>query len=289
MTKIALSLIVLMGSLLVGCTAPDPYPSASVFDTVNSTQLAKNISSAEYVMIGEKHDNPAHHKIQAELLQTFLKPGDLVVFEMINELQQPVIDQFLANKIAYEDLATELNWSEGGWPGWEYYGPLFKVSKDAGAQILYGSFPRQKLMKQGMLKIARPKVLSDEQMAELDQEIRYSHCKMLPENMVRPMSNLQVIKDDLMATQLRQKKDGAQAFLIAGNGHTRMDRGVPLHLQKKGEDNIFVLGLIEEEAEPAEWELFTTYNAIWITEGIGKTHEDYCKGLKKRFSSHKKN
>ena len=134
-----------------------------------------------------------------------------------------------------------------------------------------------------MLKIARPKVFSDALMTDLDDQIRSSHCQMLPKDMVRPMSNLQVIKDDLMAKQLISKSPTAKAYLIAGNGHVRRDRGVPAHLQFMKQDNIFVLGLIEESSEPDEWELFSTFDAMWITEGLGKTMDDYCKGLKERF------
>ena len=286
--KISASLLSLCSLLLLAaCAAPQPNNSASVFDTIQNTGLSKDMQTADFILLGEKHDNPKHHEIQADILQTFLKPGDLVVFEMINSDQQPVIDDYLAGKISNADLEGRLNWKDSGWPSWDYYGPLFFAAKAANAQILYGSYPRKVLMKQAMLKIARPKILNDDMMVALDSDIEKSHCGMLPADMIRPMSNLQILKDDLMSRQLLTRSPASKAFLIAGNGHTRKDRAVPRHLTHSGATNIFVLGLIEESAEPDEWELFSTYDAIWITEGLGLTHEDYCNRqkalMKKKF------
>ncbi len=286
--KISANLLSLCGLLLLAaCAAPQPDNSSSIPGTVQNTGLSKDIQAAEYVLLGEKHDNPKHHEIQANILKTFLNTGDLVVFEMINSDQQPVIDEYLAGRISNADLEARLNWKDSGWPSWDYYGPLFFAAKAAGANILYGSYPRKVLMKKAMLKIARPKILDDDMMRALDAEIETSHCGMLPPDMIRPMSNLQILKDDLMSRQLLTRPNGAKAFLIAGNGHTRKDRAVPKHLAFSGAKNIFVLGLIEENAEPDEWELFSTYDAIWITEGLGLTHEDYCNRqkalMKKKF------
>ncbi len=268
---------------LFGCAPSQPHNSDGIVDTAISTDLDKNIRAADFVFLGEKHDNPKHHEIQAALLEHFLKVGDLVVFEMINHDQQTVIDQYLTGKISYAELPNALKWETSGWPNWAYYGPLFKAAKAASAEILYGSFTKDALMKQAMLRIARPKILSDDQMTDLDETIRTSHCQLLPENMVRSMSNMQIIKDELMAKQLAKKKPNSKAFLIAGNGHVRKDRGVPKHLEFTGISNIFVLGLIEENSEPAEWELYSEYDAIWVTQSLGKSMDDYCAGLKERF------
>lgn len=268
---------------LVSCAPLTPNNSASTKDTALSTDLDKNIRNTDFVLLGEKHDNPKHHIIQNDILKTYLSEGDLVVFEMLNSEQQPAIENYLEGTVSFNDLPAKLNWQKSGWPDWSYYGPLFKTAKANGAQILFGSYPKPVLMKQTMLKIARPKVFSDELMVELDEQIRISHCQMLPDEMVRPMSNLQVIKDDLMAKQLATKSTTAKAFLIAGNGHVRRDRGVPAHLRFMNKESIFVLGLIEESSEPDEWELFSTFDTIWITENLGKTMEDYCQRLKERF------
>jgi uncharacterized iron-regulated protein len=268
---------------LAGCAPHKPHDSAGIIDTAISTNLDANIQAADFIFLGEKHDNPKHHEIQAALLSQYVSAGDLIVFEMINHEQQPIIDDFISGKINYPELADALQWEKSGWPSWDYYGPLFKTAKAASANILYGSFSKDALMKQSMLRIARPKILSDDQMTDLDAQIRISHCQMLPEKMIRPMSNLQIIKDELMAKQLQKKGPQAKAFLIAGNGHARKDRGVPKHLEFAGISNIFVLGLIEEKSEPAEWELYSQYDAIWVTQSLGKSMDDYCAGLKERF------
>ncbi|WP_025899141.1 ChaN family lipoprotein [Sneathiella glossodoripedis] len=270
---------------VAGCAPRATDDTASISDVAANTNINSRIQEADYVLLGEKHDHPLHHEIQAKLLKHHLKSGDLVVFEMLNRDQQSVIDQYLSDQIPFEELPQKLRWELSGWPDWSYYAPLFEAAKSSSAKILYGSYPKAELMQVSKQSAPHENPLSDMQMEDLDKQIRQSHCQMLPENMVRPMSNIQIVKDRLMAAQLQKKEKNAKAFLIAGNGHIRKDRGVPLHLQQNAQSNIFALGLIEEQAEPAEWELYSEYDAIWVVGSLGKTMEDYCQSLKERFGN----
>ena len=70
--------------------------------------------------------------------------------------------------------------------------------------------------------------LTPAQRASLDEEIKGSHCGMLPDAFVPAMSLAQRVKDAFMADMMASQPAGA--VLIAGNGHTRTDRGVPFAL-----------------------------------------------------------
>jgi uncharacterized iron-regulated protein len=76
------------------------------------------------------------------------------------------------------------------------------------------------------------------------EQIRQSHCGLLPESQLPAMLAIQQQRDRRMAEQLR---DAAQpALLFAGAFHVRRDLAVPLHLQDiGGADDTLVLVLAE--------------------------------------------
>jgi len=283
MKKQALVISALALASLSGCASSTPDNSASIYNMAQNSGLNARIEAADYVLLGEKHDNPLHHAVQATILENGLREGDLVVFEMITSDQQPIIDRYLAGDIADDDLAAKLLWEKSGWPDWKFYAPLFRAAKTAKANILFGSYPRKELMNMEAPMDSFETMIPADQLAAMDEDMRASHCNLLPEHMIRPMSLLQIKKDRLLANQLLTKAPDTRAFLIAGNGHVGKERAAAYHLKKLGARNIFVLGLIEEGSEPNAWEIYSTYDAIWITEGLGKTHEDYCKDLRKKF------
>jgi uncharacterized iron-regulated protein len=68
--------------------------------------------------------------------------------------------------------------------------------------------------------------------AALTDEIRDSHCGMLPETALPNMSLVQRLRDARMADAILQSQSKGAA-LIAGNGHVRRDRGVPWYLAER--------------------------------------------------------
>jgi len=275
---------VFLSLALSACAAPDetrglnaPLPTA-----VANSEVAVSIEKSNFILLGEKHDNEAHHQVQTAILRHSITANDSVVFEMITKDQQPVIDQYLKDKIPFSDLEAALNWKKSGWPDWTFYAPLFKTAKDAQARILYGSYPRKELMGKMKAQNTDFQSLPEGQMVNLNVEIEQSHCDLLPEKMITPMSNMQIAKDHLMATQMLKVKEGGKAFLIAGNGHVRKDRGVPYYLQQRLiNQRILVVGIIEETALNSEQDQFSLYDTIWTTEATPE--KDYCEGLRKKF------
>ncbi|MEH6402002.1 MAG: ChaN family lipoprotein [Sneathiella sp.] len=284
MTNTSRLLGLFLALALAACAAPNEAigPNAPLPSAVAGSDVAKRVSKSDFILLGEKHDNPAHHQVQAAILRHSIMSSDGVVFEMITKDQQPVIDQYLTGEILFTDLEKALNWEKSGWPDWRFYAPLFKITKEAKARILYGSYPRKELM--GKMKTSKSdfQALPEGQMANLNEQIKESHCDLLPENMIKPMSRLQIAKDHLMATQMLKVKGDGKAFLIAGNGHIRKDRGVPYYLkQRLINQQVLAVGIIEETALNSEQDQFSLYNTIWTTEATPE--KDYCAGLRKKF------
>ena len=61
--------------------------------TVAPAALLRRARDVDFVLLGEKHDNPDHHRLQAWLLSTLVREGRhrAVVFEMLTEAQETAL------------------------------------------------------------------------------------------------------------------------------------------------------------------------------------------------------
>ena len=114
----------------------------------------------------------------------------------------------------------------------------------------------------------------------LGQDIKDSHCNLLPQSMTGPMAQVQRFRDATMARAvvdagLRGKMVGklrgvGQAILIAGNGHVRSDRGVPWYLMRQEPNaKISSVMLLETNAE------MPTPEKLLVTDPHGQPAADY--------------
>jgi uncharacterized iron-regulated protein len=201
------------------------------------------------VLLGEVHDNPAHHQLRAWMIEGTAeswsrlgrRPG--IVFEQIRSSQKAALDQFKVLAEAGTGTADELfrllEWDKTGWPPARIYKPLFEAALAAKLPIYAGDPPRDRVgasarrtplppEEQARLQLDRdmPQALLD----SLHEELRDSHCGLLPEAALPGMSVAQRYRDAHLADALLSVAPG-EAILIAGNGHIRKDRGVPWYLR----------------------------------------------------------
>ena len=252
---------------------------------IDEGELAERLVAADFVLLGERHDNPDHHRLQAWALDRIIAAGrrPLVAFEMVGPEQAAALERHLRDRPGdVAGLAETLDWTLSGWPAWEHYQPLFAAAVQAGLSIGPANLPRET-----MRAVARGQTLPADQQrfygldqppppplfAAMAEEIRQSHCGQLPEQAVGPMVAVQWARDAAMAHALADRSPGG-AVLIAGAGHTRIDRGVPLRLTVLAADRpSFSLAFIEvsdDETDPAGYgEAFGTplppFDAVWFT------------------------
>lgn len=208
------------------------------------------------VLLGEVHDNPEHHAVRGDILWPRLDKmaptkglHPAAVFEHIRTGQQAQIDSFYRSAARSRrlwrapDLLRELDWKNSGWPAADMFYPLFDSALRAKQPIYPGNAVRERmrLLVRGqdqpteeettLLKLAQalPQPLLD----TLASELEGSHCGALPSSAVPSMSLAQRYTDAHLAEALVKaaEKHGG-AFLLAGNGHVRTDRGVPWYLRR---------------------------------------------------------
>jgi len=282
---------------------------------VDPKVLAKTLSGAAFVLLGEKHDNADHHQIQAWLTGQLLSGGRkmAVAFEMFGVDKAKVLRDFheTGSKEA-ADIAALTEWEKSGWPSWSLYQPIAQGALDAGMPILAANLSRQQtktMMQQGNAVLGEQTVKRlrlDEPLPERvavakAEELIRSHCNMLPDPMVRPMVNTQTAKDAMMAdvlldADLSNKLEGV--ILITGLGHARSDWGVPWHLMRRAaEKSVISVGMLEVDVDltkPSQyagnWDVSKLpFDFVWFTPRANEDDpcDKYAEQLKKIGKSHK--
>lgn len=271
---------------------------------VPPVQLAETLAAADFVLIGEIHDNADHHRLQAWLIAAVAKRRKpAVVMEMIGLDQADALDRYLAREAAdASGLGAALNWSKRGWPPWSIYQPIAETALAAGLAIRPGDIPRSKLRQVGRegleaieasrrqrLKLDEP--LGTALASALREELAASHCGLLPESALPSMSNVQRLRDAVLADSLIDAGKTAGAVLIAGNGHVRTDRAVPWYvarrLPKARVVSVMLVELDDETKRPEDGLLtgpdgVAAADFLWFTPRHER--EDPCERLRKRFA-----
>jgi uncharacterized iron-regulated protein len=231
---------------------------------VSEAELTARAQAADIVLVGEIHDNPDHHRLEAELLRAFATAhaAPAVVFEMLDREQQPAIDASLAAHPGNADaLAEAVAWESSGWPAWSMYRPVFEAAIAAHGPILAAGLDREAAMRiahdgvaaldPALVKafgLAAP--LPDEAQASMRHEMSDVHCGLLPESMLDSMVLVQRARDASLAERLHEGVTRSKgALLIAGAGHVRRDRGVPAQLTRAYGATSVAIGLLEVNAE----------------------------------------
>jgi len=230
------------------------------------------LTEARYVLAGERHDNPDHHRVQAAVLDALIDAGraPAVVFEQIDEDRAPALARWLAedgsNAAA---LGPAVQWEERGWPAWRMYEPVAVSALGAGLPLVAGNIGRDTIKglafqgwdalpeaRRAALKVegALPQAVA----AAHRRAVVEGHCGMLPESAADPMVRVQGAKDSAMAAAMLAAGAPADgAVLIAGNGHVRADVGVPFQLERLGaEGGVIAVAALEvqpDETDPARY------------------------------------
>jgi uncharacterized iron-regulated protein len=264
---------------------------------VDESAVLKHLAAARFILLGERHDNPDHHRLQARVIEQLAKAGrqPAVVFEMLEVPQQAALTEYAARAGAQAaGVGAALGWEKTSWPPFSQYQPIFEAAFAAKLSLHAGNLPQadaKALVKQGLAALPAERVqeLRLQQAfpapleATLLDELRASHCGQLPEKYLAPMALAQHARDAQMAKVLASAaaKDGA--VLIAGGGHARLDRGVPYYLALEA-PGASVASLVFREVRHGEADAKAyvaeegPFDYVWFTPRA--SDEDPCAGFK---------
>lgn len=222
---------------------------------IDSSELA-TLPDADVVILGEVHDNPAHHVNQA-MAVAGLRPAALV-FEMFGP--DAALAATAAVRTAPGPLQDALRWNELGWPEFGMYYPIFAAAPEAA--LFGGAIPRDEVrraVRDGAASVlggSAPLFGLDGPLDEPEQGDREAgqmaaHCDALPEDILPGMVEAQRLRDAGLARAILAAlaETGGPVAVITGNGHARRDWGIPRMLSRAAPD-ISVVTVAQFEAPP---------------------------------------
>jgi uncharacterized iron-regulated protein len=291
-------LLLFLFSLLAACqsreVSPPPAPIApqgrdhtdfgvirelATDRTLTPQELVERLAVAPRVLVGEQHDNPDHHALQLWLLRELAKqrPQGSLLMEMLNPDQQAQVDAAQAATRAghppadpYQALAWQASWD------WGVYGALVNYALRQPYALLAANLDRSQIMQ---IYQQRPTLNGEASTARqvqttLLEDIRQSHCGLLPESQMPAMLAVQQQRDRRMAERLIAAP--TPALLLAGAFHVRKDLGVPLHLQDLGAGQGNAVLILAEAGKTV-----TAQSADFVWYTAAQPEEDHCAQLRR--------
>ncbi|KIC37686.1 lipoprotein [Ruegeria sp. ANG-R] len=236
-----------------------PFPGRAA-DLIPQDVLA-DMKAADVVILGETHDNPQHHLVQAEAVEAIAPSA--VVWEMVTEEgAQRLTQKAIANP---EELARILRWAESGWPPLSMYYPVFQAANVP----IYGAMVPRVAARAAMERGAATALgadaarygltvpLSDEDQAAREADQLAAHCNALPAEALPQMVAIQRLRDAVLTRAILRATDetGGPVAVITGNGHARKDRGIPTFLSRLQPGlKVFVMGQSEDGVVDGEFD-----------------------------------
>lgn len=223
MPRLLRPLAALLALLLSACALPP-------LDAERQARLA-SLLPADALLLGEQHDAPEHQQLQRQVVQWLADRGQLaaVVLEMAEAGHGTA---GLPPDASARQVRAALAWDDARWP-WRTYGPVIMAAVAAGAPVLGANLSLAQ-MREAMRQSALDDRLPAELLAVQRQRIRDSHCSLLPEPQINPMTRVQIARDiamaDAVARAAQQAAPGRVVLLITGNGHVHRALGVPRFL-----------------------------------------------------------
>jgi len=275
---------------------------------VTPGHLADAIAGARFVLVGETHNNPDHHALQAWVVRVLAAHGrrPAVAFEMLDADQADALTAFLAaDPDSAADLGKAVGWSDRGWPPWSRYQPIADAAlahgmplttadvapatqRHVGRKGFDGAVPPDERK-----RLALATALGDKARERLIADLVEGHCNMLPESAMGPMARVQRLRDAVMADSLITAADdsGDGAVLIAGRGHVRADRAVPWYLRQRLKNpSVVTIGIVEAFADRRDWRAYlpespdtsrAPFDYLWVTPRYDDT--DHCAKLREKM------
>jgi uncharacterized iron-regulated protein len=247
---------------------------------VSEADLFAAARAADFVLIGERHENRDHHRLQAEIvsaLQRDARRPRAVAFEMISaDRQLDVVEYLDGHPGDAAGLGAAVDWAAGAWPDWRVYEPIARAALANGAQIVAADLDdeeqeavfnrgaqglRTSFVRRTGLDRDFPAALTSDLWDELDR----AHCGRMPPEVVSGMYQVQRARDAKLADRLAASGK-AGGILIAGNGHVRNDRGVPWYLARlKPAARTLSIGLVEVQDDQRRPPADLPYDYAWFT------------------------
>lgn len=275
-TTLALAGCAMPGRRTPGSATPDRLIDLASGRTLTEVDRSATLRSADFVLLGEQHDNALHHAGRGELIAQLGRRGSVVAehLERGRRLAPPA-SSLTADLLGALQAA---GFEPRGWQ-WPLHEGLFAPLVAAGVAVQGGNLPRElarRIAREGesalpadLAELLRAAPLPPAAQAQLDEALLGSHCGQLPANRLPGLRAAQRARDAAMAQALLQAAEAMPSrpvWLVAGNAHVRRDYGVGqllavLHPQAR----VLSVALLDGEVSAADLPSPEAHTLAWIT------------------------
>ncbi len=212
---------------------------------IQLSQLPKELSEADVILVGEWHTHAGVHRFQTDLLQQLITSNEAVALSMeqFSRDKQEVLDEYLSGTIGEQVLISNGN----AWPNYESdYRPLVELAKRNNLDIIASNAPKPIVRCIGRQGLDYLDKLTEKERSFLASNIDTSttpykekfmasmhHGK--PEQTEKQFA-AQITWDETMAESIvnyLEQNSGSQVVHIAGKFHTELGLGTKAAILKR--------------------------------------------------------
>lgn len=214
-----------------------------------------------YVFVGESHDHPEHHKMQAAVIEALVKRGrDVVVgFEMFTRPVQNALGPWTLGKYTESQFVVEADWQkQWGFP-FEIYAPIFRATQKHRLPMVALNVPRDWVRSVGrggyesLTPEQRQQLPGDFYLANKEHESVFialmgGHPPTSPN-----IYKAQVLWDEGMADTAikyfagRAPSRNTVMVIVAGIGHGMYGQGINYRLLRRTGERCMTMSMIESD------------------------------------------
>lgn len=234
---------------------------------ISPRQAFERAGASRYVLLGEKHDSAIHHARQLQVLQALTDQGHspALALEQIDVKHQPALTAAQnTGTTEAEALASAGQLNRDGWR-WPMYKALITHAAKHQWPLLAANLSRADARDIALGKVA-PKlpVLSSTQMTHMEDDVVEGHCGHHPAPQLLARIVAAQRARDLQMAQVLDSVPGP-VVLVAGAGHVRTDRAVPIYLTEPSRAlAIAFVEVADDQVNPGDYDS-AGFDLLWFT------------------------
>ncbi|MCC7216906.1 MAG: ChaN family lipoprotein [Burkholderiales bacterium] len=264
------------------CAALTPARACAAQLPATAEALAQAMRGRPLVLLGEVHDNAAQHALRLAALKLLIAGGarPALAFEQFDREHQQAIDAARRERPRDADFVITRGKGAPSWR-WELYRPFVEFALDHDLPIVAANLSRGEAMKLALT--GAPSGLPELPAAFVrvhEKAIAKGHCDLLPADALPGMANAQIARDRVLAESIRPYA-ARGVVLLTGNGHARVDVGVPFWLTPEERARAVSIGLVERDEDGGVGESASHFDAFVVT--IRADRPDPCEELRQRY------
>ncbi len=219
---------------------------------VSEQTLLDELAGADVIYLGEKHDQPEHHRLQLSVIKALVDRGlkPAIGLEMLTVDETSIAMMYTQGTAhaqgsrkgftAEDWLREKLGWQGSHDTNWQFYGPILVFAREHKLTVFGADLPESlrarisKVGKQGLSPVEKGQIIStgldDENYRRLMYDrFKQAHCGWGSDDYLSRLYDNWLARNDTMAAGILrtlEEADNKPVILVVGVGHTQFNMGV---------------------------------------------------------------